>query len=77
MALARCEKCGKPKGRTKNYVRSANPVGYPDTAAICGSSACKNPALLWLDESEAQAFIKGQVVFDLPTAAMKVQVIKE
>ncbi len=74
MALARCKQCGKPKGRTKSYIRSVNPVGFPDTAVICGSSACENPALIWLDENETQAFIIGQTVFEFPTAAMKVQV---
>lgn len=76
MALARCEKCGKPKGRTKTYVCSVRPVGYSDTAAICGIKDCENSAQIWLDENEVQDFLSGQDVFSFPNNAMKVRVIK-
>ena len=75
MALARCKECGEPKGTTNSYVRSVEPVGYPETAAICGSSGCENPALIWLNDGEEKTFISGQSIFKLPTAAMKVRVL--
>lgn len=75
MALARCRKCGKPSGRTKDYVASATPCGYPNTAAVCGSSGCERPAFVWLNREEKDAFDKGMRVFCLPTQAMKVRVM--
>jgi hypothetical protein len=74
MALGRCENCGKPAGRTRNYVRSVKPVGYPATAATCGCSGCKAPALVWLESDEDAQYARGQRVFTLPTQAMKVRV---
>lgn len=34
MVLVRCQKHGAPDGKTRSYVRSVRPVGYPETAAI-------------------------------------------
>jgi hypothetical protein len=75
MALVRCKRCGKPKGRTHRYVLSVEPVGYPDTAAICGLSGCERPGLVWLDEDEKSAYARGQRVFRVPNAAVKIRVI--
>ncbi len=74
MALGRCDSCGQPAGRTHNYVRSVKPIGYPTTAAICGASGCKSPALVWLDAEERAEYERGQRIFSLPTQAMKVRV---
>lgn len=74
MAIARCIKCGRPKGRTNNYTKSVEPVGYPDTSSVCGSSGCENPALIWLNEEETSAYSIGQKIFCLPTKAIKVKV---
>jgi hypothetical protein len=51
------------------------PVGYPDTAAICGLSGCERPGLVWLDEDEKAAYARGQRVFRVPNAAVKIRVI--
>ncbi len=73
MALVRCEKHGKPKGRTLTYVRSVKPLGWPDTAAICGRRGCEYPGLIWLTDQESQAYEKGQRVFSFNNASMKVR----
>ncbi len=73
MALVRCATCGVPKGRARTYVRYVNPVGYPDGGLICGIASCGRPGLIWLDEKEAEAYKKGERVFELPTAAAKVK----
>lgn len=75
MAIARCQKCGEPQGRTNKYVRSVHPVGYPDTSSICGAKGCDEAAIIWLNEIESAAHEKGRRVFDLPTKAIKVKVV--
>ena len=74
MALVRCQKHGKPKGRTKTYVASVNPVGYPQTAAICGLTGCEEPGFIWLDTSEYADYQRGQRIFSVPNNAIKVRV---
>jgi hypothetical protein len=73
MALVRCEKHGKPQGRTLTYVRSVEPVGWPDTAAICGLKGCDRPGMIWLTDTESQAYDKGQRVFGFNNASMEVR----
>ncbi len=74
MALIRCQMHGNPEGVTRKYVMSVKPVGYPDTAAICGRKDCLNPGLVWLDEDEVRAYRTGWRVFSVPNAGVKVQV---
>ena len=71
MALVRCQHHGKPKGRTLSYARSVKPVGWPDTAAICGREGCEKPGLIWLTGAESRAYDKGQRVFGFNNASMK------
>jgi hypothetical protein len=74
MALVRCERCGRPKGRSHTYVASVKPIGYPETAAICGSAWCEQPGLVWLDKEEKTQYERGQRVFSIPSAAVKIKV---
>ena len=48
MALVRCEQ-HRPQGRSHDYVQAVRPLGYPETAAVCGITGCNRPGLLWLD----------------------------
>jgi hypothetical protein len=75
MALVRCkEKCGKPVGRGRNYIRYVTPIGYPDTAAMCGIEGCNNPGLVWLDESEDRAYRSGERIFKPHSHAVRIRV---
>jgi hypothetical protein len=74
MAIVRCE-VHKPSGRTHNYVLKVKPVGYPDTAMVCGSKTCTVPGLVWLEEDESAAYDRGQRIFQSFTATMKMRVI--
>lgn len=74
MALVRCEDHGRPRGITQTYVQATYPLGYPDTAAICGRAGCRNPGLVWLNEDEKTAYDSGERVFSVPNAAVKIQV---
>jgi hypothetical protein len=73
MALVRCERHGKPKGRSVNYILHVKPVGWPVTAAVCGRSGCERPGLIWLSEEESRSYDGGQRVFEFNNASMKVR----
>ena len=71
MALCRC-KDHPPK--TNRYIKSVEPIGYPDTAAICGNIKCQNPGLIWLDSQETEEYNNGERIFDLNTRTVKIKV---
>ena len=74
MALVRCEMHGRPRGRTQQYSIAVKPLGYPRSAALCGRQACQDAGLVWLTEDEARAYRRGERVFSVPNAAVKVLV---
>ena len=51
MAIVRCVE-HIPEGKDGGYVISIEPVGYPETAAVCGRKECNNPGLVWLKRDE-------------------------
>lgn len=71
MALARCEECGKPIGRNRKYFGNVEPLGYPNTALICGKKGCSNPGLIWLEAYEWKEYQSGKTIFEPPTASVK------
>lgn len=71
MALVRCNIHGQPRGRSRTYVRSVRPIGYPDTAAICGLSGCEEPGMIWLEQKESDRYDAGQRVFFGETSVMQ------
>ncbi len=73
MALVRCTHHGKPERGSRDYVRSVEPVGYPQTAAVCGRHECERPGLIWLEAQEAKAYDAGQRVFFGQTSVMRVR----
>lgn len=76
MAKARCRSCGMPKGRTQVYASQVRfPVGYPRSGVICGREKCPNVALVWLNVEEERAYALGQRIFQMDTAAAKVEVV--
>jgi len=52
----------------------ANPLGGAQTSTICGNPSCDNPALVWMDDDAAAAYMKGQRVFAGPNNFTKVKV---
>lgn len=66
MALVRCSEHLPDSGRGRNYVIAVEPVGLPDTAAVCGREGTKHgiPGYVLLDESEYEQFKQGQRVFE-------------
>jgi hypothetical protein len=78
MAIARCEKCGKPTGasvKPPGYSKQPYfPVGYPASGIVCGKPHCENDGLIWLKVDEVQAYRRGQRIFSILTQAAKVRV---
>ncbi len=74
MAIVRCE-AHRPKGRTRNYVTNVKPVGYPETAMVCGSKTCVAPGLVWLEDGEYAEYERGERIFRSFTNTMKMRVI--
>jgi hypothetical protein len=74
LAIVRCEH-HEPVGRSRNYVAKVKPIGYPDTAMVCGSKWCLQPGLVWLEMDEHEAYKLGERVFEAFTASMKMRVI--
>src|ERR1700731_1363152 len=66
MAIARCVQCWPP-GSGRAYALAIEPIGYPDTALICGTAGCERPALLWLRASELIEY-HGAACFRFPRA---------
>ncbi len=76
MAISRCHNCWKsPKGVKKEYVATVHPVGYPDTAVICGTKGCQCSGLVWLTSNEFSDYKRGNRIFDVDTQTVKVRVI--
>jgi hypothetical protein len=73
MAIARCEK-HRPEGTKHVYKAYALPIGFPNTAAICGRVECEAPAYLWLTEPERADHERGLRIFNIRTHSAKIRV---
>jgi hypothetical protein len=60
--LVRCE--DHPSPRYLQY--SVSPIGYPNTAAICG--ICDKPGMILLSEVEWKAYQSGQRIFNFASS---------
>jgi hypothetical protein len=74
MVLARCEKCGRPIGRMREYIKQVEPLNYPSTAVICGRAGCNEPGKIWLEAHEWRLYGKGIRIFSVPSASVKIKV---
>ena len=72
MCIMRCAE-HEPQKTKREYAGSVKPFGYPETALVCGSSSCENPALIWLERDERTEYEKGIRIFKSFTATMKVR----
>jgi hypothetical protein len=73
MALVRCTTHGQPTRGKRDYVASVKPLGYPETAAICGRTDCRRPGMIWLERSEKDAYDAGLRIFYGETSVMQVR----
>jgi hypothetical protein len=71
MAIARCEKCGRPEARKPPAYVDAPRTPFP--GLVCGTKGCENDAMVWLKEDEEAAYLRGQRVFDIRTDSAKIR----
>lgn len=74
MAIARCNEHPIARETKEPYDAQALPLGYPETAAICGRPGCEGPALIWLTREELNRYRSGGRVFEVKTHSIKVRV---
>jgi hypothetical protein len=74
MAIARCEDHPIQRDTKEPYKAHALPVGFPETAAICGRVGCENPARIWLTPEEIKQHKAGKRVFGVKTHSIRVRV---
>jgi hypothetical protein len=66
MALARCEKCGRPQGTRLRYAHAHN-LASTRSRIFCGEGACTAVAIVcWLTDEEEQQYISGERSFAVP-----------
>lgn len=65
MALVRCGNCGRPKGRTRKYIRAVEPLNYPNHAIICGRTGCNELGKIWLEAYEWKNYQNGTRIFEI------------
>lgn len=81
MAICRCLARHSPpatRQTTTPYVGYVYPVGYPNTAAICGREdplPCNNPAVIWLTNNEMQAYAQGIRIFSVDSRKVKIMAV--
>ncbi len=75
MAIARCEKCGRPRARKPPPYAPAPhlPYGHPNNGLVCGTKGCEGEAVVWLKTDEESAYARGQRVFDIWTNSAKIR----
>jgi hypothetical protein len=72
MAVMRC-RTHAPHGRSEEYVAAVLPVGYPDSALVCSSKHCVEPAFIWLFSAEKLDYDGGTRIFKSTAGATKVR----
>jgi hypothetical protein len=75
MAIMRC-KLHSPStsGTSRRFRGYAKPVGYPNTAAICGKEGCEAPARLWLSDAEMSQYERGARIFIVRTYSARIKI---
>jgi len=75
MAIVRCENHPVDMSKAKHvYVKRGKPIGYPNTAVMCGVNGCMYPGLVWLTEHELINFNNGLRIFDVHTQTVHVKI---
>lgn len=72
MAIARCDKCGRPKGKSGNVYSetSYHPTNHPHSGVVCGTEGCDGPAMIWLLKPEEEdQYRNGGRVFEITGSA--------
>ncbi len=71
MSIARCE---YHSTKPEKYTMFRLPIGYPDSAVICGREGCDQLARIFLTEAEGIDYQKDQRIFSYDSIVAKVKV---
>lgn len=52
---------------------AVRPAGFPNSALVCGSRACDEPAYIWLEGAEKLDHDAGVRIFDASSAESRVR----
>jgi hypothetical protein len=76
MVIVRCPNCLTRAPRlSKVFLTLAEPVGYPESAVICGVAGCNEVALVLMQGLDAIEYRGGQrVIFSIANNKAKVRV---
>jgi len=75
MAIIRCDIHPVRQDLARQtYVQRIEPVGYPQSAAICGTPSCRKVGLVWLNEDEYHDYQRGERIFNVKTHTVKIEV---
>jgi hypothetical protein len=66
MALARCEKCGRPESKRLRYSQS-HKLAFTKSRIFCGTGNCTDLAIVcWLTDEEEREYVSGERRFAVP-----------
>ena len=61
MALVRCEEHVESLlERSEGYAATIHPIGYPETAAVCGRDECDRVGAICLKDDEYKEYLNGK-----------------
>jgi hypothetical protein len=72
MAIVRC-RMHAPESKVDHSLVAVRPAGFPNSALVCGSRVCDEPAYIWLDGAEKLDYDTGLRIFDASSAETKVR----
>jgi hypothetical protein len=72
MAVVRC-RMHAPETGVGHSLSAVRPAGFPNSALVCGSRACDEPAYIWLDGAEKLDYDAGLRIFDASSAETRVR----
>ncbi len=75
MAIIRCDKHPVRQDLAREaYIQRIEPVGYPESAVVCGTPSCREVGLVWLTDDEYHDYQRGERIFAVKTHTVKIKV---
>lgn len=74
MAVVRC-RMHAPHSGDPEYKAAVEPVGFPQSALVCGSRGCNEPAFIWLEGAEKIDYDGGTRIFHAGSSEIKVRAV--
>jgi hypothetical protein len=72
MALMRC-RSHAPVTAAGKHIAAVQPIGFPQSALVCSSEHCEQPAFIWLEGAEKVDYDSGTRVFRVSVDTIKVR----